>query len=269
MLMGGRLLQDRACSVFSFTPARGIGYNRGMTTTPKHRLRWYQFTIRSLLVLMVLVAVAGSWFAWKKQQVERERAAVDRVKEMRGWAIYDWEWESGGKLDAHPPGPAWLRAWLGDDFFAHVISVSVSGTTVTDAGLEHLKVLKQLETLGLENTQVTDAGLEHLGGLTQLNSLVLSGTKVTDAGLEHLKGLTQLNVLSLANTQVSDTGLGHLKGLTRLTMLALDGTKVMDAGLEYLKGLTQLRFLDLRGTKVTDKGVKNLKEALPNCTIRR
>ena len=43
-------------------------------------------------------------------------------------------------------------------------------------------------------TQVTDAGLEHLKGLTQLQGLSLSGTQVTDAGLEHLKGLTQLQI---------------------------------------------------------------------------
>ena len=44
---------------------------------------------------------------------------------------------------------------------------------------------------------MTDAGLEHLKGLTQLQSLCLGNTKVTDAGLEHLKGLTQLQSLHL------------------------------------------------------------------------
>ena len=42
------------------------------------------------------------------------------------------------------------------------------------------------------NTKVTDAGLEHLKGLTDLQTLELLHTKVTDAGLEHLEGLTRL-----------------------------------------------------------------------------
>ena len=48
----------------------------GMNTTPRPRMKWYQYSLRSLFVLTVLVAIAGSWFAVKKQQKERERAAV-------------------------------------------------------------------------------------------------------------------------------------------------------------------------------------------------
>ena len=40
---------------------------------------------------------------------------------------------------------------------------------------------------------MTDAGLEHLKGLTQLQRLACGDTQVTDAGLEHLKGLTNSN----------------------------------------------------------------------------
>ena len=72
------------------------------------------------------------------------------------------------------------------------------GTTVTDAGLVHLKGLTNLSVLGLDGTQVTDAGLVHLKGLTKLSDLWLNGTQVTDAGLVHLKGLTNLSVLGLA-----------------------------------------------------------------------
>ena len=45
---------------------------------------------------------------------------------------------------------------------------------------------------------MTDAGLEHLKGLTNLQWLDLGGISwVTDAGLEHLKGLTNLQSLDL------------------------------------------------------------------------
>src|SRR5262249_32978324 len=53
----------------------------------------------------------------------------------------------------------------------------------------------QLTTVGLNNNpKVTDAGLEHLKGLTNLNELRLFGTGVSEVGLEHLKGMTQLTV---------------------------------------------------------------------------
>src|SRR3989304_6984363 len=47
----------------------------------------------------------------------------------------------------------------------------------------------------LRGTQVTDAALEHLKGLTNLQELQLHCPQVTDAGLEHLKGLTSLQRL--------------------------------------------------------------------------
>jgi Leucine-rich repeat (LRR) protein len=59
-------------------------------------------------------------------------------------------------------------------------------------------------------TNVTDAGLEHLNGLTQLQSLDLRVTNVTDAWLKHLKELTQLQSLDLRDTKVTDTGVEYL-----------------------------------------------------------
>ena len=54
---------------------------------------------------------------------------------------------------------------------------------MTDAGLVHLKDLKTLTNLTLQNTQVSDAGLEHLKELKSLKHLGLRKTKVTAKGL--------------------------------------------------------------------------------------
>jgi hypothetical protein len=40
-------------------------------------------------------------------------------------------------------------------------------TRVGDAGLEHLKDMKELEGLNLGRTHVTDEGMEHLKGLNR------------------------------------------------------------------------------------------------------
>ncbi len=57
----------------------------------------------------------------------------------------------------------------------------------TDAGLEHVKEVKQLHWLDLRGTTVADAGLEFLRGLTQLQELKLRGSQVTDAGVNELQ----------------------------------------------------------------------------------
>ncbi|MGO8688755.1 MAG: leucine-rich repeat domain-containing protein [Thermoguttaceae bacterium] len=258
------------------------------------RLR-FQFSILSLLVLMLAVAVPFSWLTVEREQARKQRAAVDWIEKAGGFVLYDYEFDPSGNPipAAKPPGPSWLRKPLGDDYFADVTVVDLHGqevsdaglehlkglaqlrglelcgTKVSDVGLEHLKALTQLRWLQLDGTQVSDAGLVHLKGFTQLQELFLGGTQVSDAGLENLRGLTKLQSLSLGLTQVSDAGLEHLKGLTQLQELSLGGTQVSNAGLVHLMGLTQLQTLYLGCTKVSDAGARDLQKALPNVRIMR
>ena len=255
----------------------------------------FQFSIRSLLLLTVTVAVPCSWLAVERKAANKQREAVEEIRRCGGQVQYDYQYDVFPRFhpSAEPPEPPWLRNLLGDDFFSHVrfailpgtqvtdawlehlkdlpqlLALDLDGTQVTDAGLQHLKDLPRLWGLGLSGTQVTDAGLERLKGLAQLQALELHRTQVTDAGLEHLNGLTQLEDLRLDDTQVTDAGLEHLKRLTRLKLLYLIGTQVTDAGLEHLKGLTQLQSLFLDKIRVTNAGVNKLKQALPECEIYR
>src|SRR3972149_6131324 len=73
--------------------------------------------------------------------------------------------------------------------------------------LRHLAGLTGLQFLSLSDTSVTDAGLAHLELLTGLWELHLGSTEITGPGLEHLKGLTGLKWLNLADTQVTEAGL--------------------------------------------------------------
>jgi len=228
--------------------------------------RRFQFTIRTLLVLTVAVALPFSWLGVEMKRAKEQRDLVDGIRKVRGSVTYDWEF--GKPLKAQQPELRWLRTMLGEDFFGEVVAVSYNDPEVTDVDLPRLKGLTQLQSVFLYSTEVTDAGLKNLKELTQLQRLVFfDGTQITDAALENLRGLTQLQVLHLDAPKVTDAGLEHLRGLTQLQVLWLRGWKVTDAGLENLRGLTQLKALWFSGTKVTDAGVKKLQQALPNCDI--
>ena len=165
--------------------------------------RWrFQFSIRSLLVLTVAVALPFSWLAVEMKAAREQHDAVAAIWGLRGSVVYDWQdpiWGTvgdGGQgfmlactplLDAHPPGPAWLRNLLGDDYFGQVEIVDLSETQVADDGLERIQRLSQTRILYLGGSKVTDAGLAHLAGLTQLEELYLGGTQVTDQGAMRLR----------------------------------------------------------------------------------
>lgn len=92
-----------------------------------------------------------------------------------------------------------------------VYRVHVGGTSITDAGLTHLKGLDSIERLHLDRTKITDAGLDVVGGLKTLKYLNLYGTAITDAGLSKLTGLTNLEKLYVWQTQVTDAGAKQLQ----------------------------------------------------------
>jgi hypothetical protein len=231
----------------------------------------FQFSIRSLLLLTVAVAVPSSWLATELRAARAQRQALDALGAIKpavasGCGAWDYERDEGW-----PPKPEWLLHVFGHDFFHDVITLDVSTTFVTDADVEHLKALPRLRflTIGLvtkpgvtdraSNPRITDAALKHIEGLTQLENLDLQRTNVTGAGLERLHRLTRLRWLNLRSTLVSDAGLRHVRGLTTLDVLTLDKTKVTDAGLEHLKPLTELSVLSLANTQVTDAGLQHLR----------
>ena len=210
---------------------------------PKRKRRWFQFSLRTLMIFTAIAAVAAGWLGKGMELKRNEREAMEALVKLGFYVEYDYEME--GPI-AKPRGPDWLRNLLGENFFSEVVCVSVG-----------------------RPPNLSDSGLVNLKGLTQLQTLDLNGTKVTDAGLMHLIGLPRLDFLSLANTAVSDAGLAQLNGLPRLQTLNLIGTQVTDAGLARLKELTKLQSLELHATKVTDAGVEDLQKALPNCKIIR
>ena len=268
------------------------------STPTKPQRRWYQFSLRTFLVLVLLVSIGLSWLAVKREKANRQREAVKAILDLGGTVSYDYEWdEFAGKNETS--ASAWLRSLFGDDLFHDVETVQlrwvqskgavvnqVDGETrlaglgefdglkqldlyfseITDRELSHIKKLTKLEDLSLVGNPVTDAGLQHLKLLTNLRKLNLHSIRLTDAGMVHLKGLTNLTFLNLGS-KVTDAGLVHLEGLTNLEKLNLSGTKITDAGLEHLQGLTNLRDLLLYRTRVTDEGVRRLEQALPNCEI--
>jgi len=131
------------------------------TTNPKRRFR---FSLRTLLVVVVLLSVGLGWFAFKMRQAERQRKAVEAIIEAGGWVTYDCDlYEDLGYMQRPvSPAPAWLTRLVGDDFFLDVGDVYLSGTKCADEDMEYLKRLTNLNRLNISGTQVTDAGLKHL-----------------------------------------------------------------------------------------------------------
>ncbi|MCE9547087.1 MAG: hypothetical protein K8T25_16555 [Planctomycetia bacterium] len=175
-------------------------------TTPKPKRRWYQYRLRTLLIVTTIIAIALGWWSYRARQ---QREAVAILKGGDGVVRHDFHLPWTGKMNNPPQWPQWLENKVSCDYFESVILLFCS-PEVTDASLEKIECLTALQELSLKGAKVTDAGLEHLNGLTSLRSLNLGRTQVTDAGLEHLNGITSLQLLYLNDTQVTDAGVARL-----------------------------------------------------------
>ena len=162
---------------------------------PKRRRRWYQFSLRSLMLFMVVCAVGFDWLGKRLDETRREQAVVAKIQKVGGFVVYH-----------EMKGPDWLTR-----HFRKVQTVNLADTRVTDAEMGHLAELTGLEALDLQLTRVTDAGLVHLRGLISLDELYLFRTHVTDAGLVHLKALTNLEKLTVHDTPVTPEGVERLQ----------------------------------------------------------
>lgn len=158
---------------------------------------------------------------------------------------------------------------------------------LTDAGMEHLKALKNLkifqvraplltdaslktlsEVKGLHQVAlvgsplITDAGLKSLASLPALQSLALFTPLITDDGFEHLREFRELISIKLASSRISSTGLEQIVGTlnSRIEYLGLPYTDVTDTGIVHLQRLRQLRVVDLAGTRISDGAIEHFEK---------
>jgi Leucine-rich repeat (LRR) protein len=148
----------------------------------------FQFSIRWLLVLTVVVAIPCSWLAVEMRWAKEQKEAVEAIVKL-GSVYYEDSIDLSVEYfrGINPVKPAWIGKLLGEDFFRNVTALELNGSKITDGELENIKELKQLKTLQFAQTKITDAGLVHLKGLTTLESLDISNTNVTDDGIKGLQ----------------------------------------------------------------------------------
>ena len=229
----------------------------------KRRRPWLSFSLRGLLLLVLVLAVLCGW---KMNQVNRQRRAIESIRELGGAVHFNTSpyFKDLEKQNRFEP-PSWLRRLCGDDFFDYVVGVRLGGKHVDD--ISFIADLTMIQDLNLNGTNVSElAPLEHL---TNLRKLDLMNTAVHD--LSPIRNLSRLEVLSLEFAKVSD--LEPLTELTNLQALSAVGTPVSDLSplsnmtrlkelklfycpqvrnVEPLSGLTALGYLDLSDTQVSD-----------------
>ena len=134
---------------------------------------WHRFSIRQLLLLTALVAVAVFLI---ERNTRRDRA-VNSLKLL------------GARVNNLDISHGWIAC---------------EGPTFGDQTLDTLILFPDLKGLSLAESQITDSGMAKLSRLKELQKLDLSDTRVSDAGLKQLQGLENLGELDVGKTAVGN-----------------------------------------------------------------
>lgn len=209
----------------------------GEKAAGRPRRRWFQFSVRSVLIAMTLFAV---WFGLRMDRARRQQKAVAVLRE-RGSVLYESHFQGPG-LSARfekpaPWGPKWLRAIVGNDFFDRVRTVWLTESP-SDDDLAYLRDLPDVESLIISSNYVTGKGVEHLQGLTSLKELILGRNKLTDADLAHLEPLQELRYLNVL-CSMSDRAVESLAVLKNLEELHISNVAASSTGASAMHELGQ------------------------------
>jgi hypothetical protein len=95
---------------------------------PQRKRRWFQFSLRSLMIFTMVVAVACGWVGWQAKFVKDRKSELNRAVNMRLIGI-----DGADQAKAIP----WMRRLFGD---VSVNSISMPSDTTIDE-LNRLRAL--------------------------------------------------------------------------------------------------------------------------------
>jgi hypothetical protein len=143
-------------------------------------------------------------------------------------------------------------------------SLNIISTKFNDAWMPHIAKLTKLKTLRFTNNgKLTDAGMEQLAGLKNLETFSFVGTQMTGKAYAKFDGMTKLTRVSHRGSSIDDAGLKQLcEHLPNLESISLAHAKFTDAGAVHLAKLTKLKGLEIGTRNARPAALKHI-TALP------
>jgi hypothetical protein len=96
-------------------------YNAAMEAEPKRKSRWYQFSLRTLLIGVMLLAGMCAYVAHEATIVRQRHEAVNVYQVLVGYSV-DVDDRPGGKaIETRFPQAPWPLRLFGEDGYAQII----------------------------------------------------------------------------------------------------------------------------------------------------
>jgi hypothetical protein len=206
-----------------------------------------RFSMKTLLCMLLLVAIAATYF--RVAYLDRYREEAEVLSRLES---------TGGQIHQQHREPRWLWQQFGNEIGKKGYTLILSDMDIGDEELADISQLSELGGLYLERTKVTDKGLDSIKRMSGLIAISLERTSISRwPAMPQLRKLEELD-LKFTNVRDFDS-----TGLVSLKQLGLRGTKIDDDILAGLGPLPNLQSLDIAGRfaeppTITDEGIAHL-----------
>ncbi len=150
----------------------------------------------------------------------------------------------------------------------HLTGLSLDNCDITDAGVGKLNRLPMEDFTIFQCANISDEGLTVLTAYDRLRRLTLRDVVAQGTALEWLPNPELLVELNMEQSGITDAQAPLLVRFTELESLNLSQTRLTDDAVEALSQLTWLKTLVLTQTSITDGGAAQLRQKLPDVSIR-
>lgn len=218
------------------------------------------------LSLALLLSLAASALALDPhveaviRTVEGARGKVEKTADGQSLRLVDLAVPGAGPHDHRKEDPYDAAFFEHLGHIAALESLNVIATKCNDDWIAPIGRLTNLKTLRFTNNgKLTDAGMEKLAGLKNLEQFSFVGTKITGRAYAKCDGWTKVTRVSHRGSSIDDEGLKELcEHLPNLESLSLAHAKFTDAGAVHLAMLTKLKGLEIGTRNATPACLKNL-----------
>jgi hypothetical protein len=207
--------------------------------SPKPRRRWFQFSLRTLLVGTVLLSCAFAFYKEIFYRVHQQRRLISKIEKIGGRVGYDDPYRRAVERKLDPPGSPFVRWLVGNDAYASVEHIDLRQSGATDKDLDTLTEFPKLNAVSIDN-RFTQNGLISLAKNQNLSTIVIYDMYFDEPGLKPLASLNKLKSLHLLGTSVDDRSLRNLGTLTNLEFMQLNGGNGCDISSEGLARVSEL-----------------------------
>jgi hypothetical protein len=246
---------------------------------PPQRRGRFQYSLRTLMLVVTVVAIFMGWVAKKRRESALQEAAFDAIVAAGGF-IAGVDFVPFDTLaDVECPierFPNWWERLLGHRRFVvgtfagssreslpylrnfpAIKRLSIKSPGLSEDDLNQIECLQELCLLTIDSPSVAHAGYRKLAAHKKLNDITLEGCTLTDDDLFLFRDHDNMTSFACRGP-ITDTGIKHIAHWTHLQSLNIDDCKLSGDGIAVIAHLTQLKYLNLNGAQVRDADLDHL-----------